>query len=106
MLNETGWLKSLSIRRKQAFATLCLVEFCAASGIESAAVGELVEHLLSILVSDNLTEWEARGAKLELAGRGDPLPDSVRMGLPPGIHEEVFQRLGLAADLALHLLNA
>jgi len=78
----TDSLRFLPTRKKQAVAALCLAEFCAANGIAHSAINELVAHLLSILTSVDLPEWEHQGSKLRLSGRGDPLPDSVAAVLP------------------------
>ena len=68
----------LSTREKQAYGALCLHRFCEAKGISHPDIDALVEHLLSMLVFDRLDEWEERGALLELCGRGDPVPESVK----------------------------
>jgi len=75
-------LSLLSTRKKQACAALCLAQFCAANRIVHVFIAQLIQHLLSILVTDNLPEWESQGARLELTGRGDPIPQSVEEDVP------------------------
>lgn len=80
-------LQYLSIRGKQAYAALCLVQFCAAKRITHVSITQLVEHLLSILVADNLPDWERKGACIELTGRGDPLPVAVKEVVPEHLRQ-------------------
>jgi hypothetical protein len=86
-------LAELPIRKKQALAALCLAQFCAVHRIEHPSVTQLIEHLLSILVTTSLPEWDRRGSTLELAGRGDPLPEPVKTILPKQVSEPTFRSL-------------
>jgi hypothetical protein len=74
--------RSISTRGLQAYGAACLVKFCAAKDISSPHVDELIGHLLSLLVGVDLPAWEAAGARLMLAGRGDPLPEQLSTRLP------------------------
>ncbi len=38
----------------------------------------LVIHQLSVLIKENLIEWENIGATLPINGRGDPVPESFK----------------------------
>ncbi len=81
LLQDMGLLDNplgrLSTREKQAYAGLCLARYCHASHIQHSAVDQLVDHLLSVLVSEDLPEWERHGAGLALSGRGDSVPDEL-----------------------------
>ncbi|WP_110955879.1 hypothetical protein [Anaerosinus massiliensis] len=85
-------LQSMSIRKKQAYAALCLANFCAEKRIVHESIKELIEHLLSILIEKNLVKWESAGCSLEISGRGDPLPDHIKMIVPSEIYG-VFNHL-------------
>ena len=67
----------ISIREMQAYGAACLVKFCSSRGIESPHVSLLVRHLLDLMTSSDLPDWESKGAVLELSGRGDPIPDAL-----------------------------
>ena len=82
----------LSTREMQAYGALCLLRFCKAKGIEHPYVDELIEHLLSILIIDQLDGWEDNGAGLTLSGRGDPLPEALATQLADDVRED-FSRL-------------
>jgi hypothetical protein len=81
--------RDLTTREMQAYGGLCLYRFCKAKGIRHESIDELIRHLLSILISDDLADWERRGAQLQLNGRGwDPLPVSLRDQLPEEIRDD------------------
>jgi hypothetical protein len=86
------WRK-LTTRRKQALAALCLCTFCSRKGVQHDAVTELIEHLLSVLVCDDLPKWERGGAALRLPGRGDPIPEEIALKLPRGVSCSEFALL-------------
>lgn len=85
-------LRGLSTREKQAYGALCMHRFCKAKGIEHPCIDELIEHLLSILISSPLDGWERKGAALELSGRGDPIPDALEKQLADDVRKD-FARL-------------
>ncbi|ASP34868.1 hypothetical protein CHH27_17830 [Labrenzia sp. VG12] len=74
--NDTK-IAMLDRRRKQAYAALCLHAFCKERDINDPAAQQLITHLLRVLTSANLPEWESAGAVLEVTGRGDPLPTAL-----------------------------
>jgi hypothetical protein len=76
----------LPTRALQAYAALCLVGFCRAKAIRDSTINALVEHLLRLLVEDDLPDWERRGARLELSGRGDAPPPRLLQKLPVDLH--------------------
>ncbi|WP_152565209.1 hypothetical protein [Methylobacter sp. BBA5.1] len=71
-----------NIRQMQAYAALCLWQFCACLGIRHSSINELVLHLLKMLSAQNLLDWERRGSTLDITGRGDPLPEYVSEIVP------------------------
>jgi hypothetical protein len=62
---------TLSTRAKQAYGAACMVKFCAARGIVSPHVDELVARLLSVLCSTDLPEWGTNLYGLAIAGQHD-----------------------------------
>lgn len=85
-------LNQCSTRELQAYGATCLAKFCAETGIYSSSLFVLIDHLLLILTSSDLPAWEAEGATLELAGRGDPLPDDLARSIPRDLALD-FRRL-------------
>ena len=76
------WYKNLSTRQLQAYAALCLKNYCESLNISHLEIDKLVAHLFGILVSDDLPAWEHVGACLVIAGRGDPVPEEVERIVP------------------------
>ena len=74
----------LSKRELQVYGAACLARFCESKRITTPSVRSLVDHLLLVLTAPDLPQWETAGARLELAGRGDPLPTDVVAGLSDG----------------------
>ncbi|VWB04938.1 hypothetical protein BLA23254_00027 [Burkholderia lata] len=68
----------------QVYAASCLRRYCDANGISHAAIDALLAHLDAIASAGSLSEWERKGALLELNGRGDPVPAGVESALPDG----------------------
>lgn len=85
-------LRDLSLRELQAYGALCLHQFCKAKGIKHACIDELIEHLLLIFITNPLDEWEGKGAMLELNGRGEPIPETLKAQLADDLPED-FARL-------------
>lgn len=75
-------LKNSSSAAIQIYASLCLRRYCELKKISHIAVTELLGHLDSIPESSGLSDWDARGAQLDLNGRGDPIPENLRLSLP------------------------
>lgn len=72
---DSDALEQLSTRELQAYGALCL--FCRAKHISHPALDHLLDHLLSLLVTENLSQWETTGAQLELSNRGFDLPEEI-----------------------------
>lgn len=75
-------LKNITTQDKQVYAAKCLYAYCSYFNIVDDSIDTLIEHLYAIKVVENLSKWEAIGAKLELTGRGDPLPNSLLAHIP------------------------
>lgn len=94
-------LRHMSIRKKQAYAALCLASFCAEKQIFHQGIKELIEHLLSILIKENLVKWENEGCSLEIPGRGDPLPDSIKAILSEDIYDVFYLLIECAIEVGI-----
>ncbi len=81
-------LSDLSTRELQAYGAFCFQRFCEAKRIKHPYIEELIQHLLSLLVSEALDVWERRGAALELSGRGDPVPPDLMTQLAEEVRED------------------
>lgn len=75
-------VNKFNIRQMQAYAALCLWQFCTCLGIRHNSINELVIHLLNMLSAQSLPDWEQRGSSLDITGRGDPLPEYVLEIIP------------------------
>lgn len=91
----------LSTRELQAYGAACLARFCADKGIDSPHVCDLVGHLVDVLTTDNLPAWESAGARLALAGRGDPLPSELREAIGDEISDEFERLVSLVVEIGL-----
>jgi hypothetical protein len=73
--------KELSWEQKQTLAAKCFKNYCEKYNIRDETINKLLEHLYSMgkykNEYNNLSIWERNGAKLELSGRGDPLPEKL-----------------------------
>jgi hypothetical protein len=85
-------VNSLNIRQKQAYAALCINQFCMHFNIRDNSISELITHLISLLTTDNIPEWESKGAILAIVGRGEPIPQNV-IELVPVNCQEHFSEL-------------
>ena len=101
----------------QAYGAACLWAFCREHGLDVPSVAELVLHLASVLTEPNLPQWEANGGRLQLPGRGDPLPVELTRQAGPSAAD--FEKLlhsvveiglvdmyGDDTDQPLHFLNS
>lgn len=85
-------ISGLKIKEQQLIGALCIVCFCKKYDIQHHYIEEFVSYLLSILVADNLPEWEGEGLKVNIIGRGEPLPQSVENSVPLKLRGD-FQKL-------------
>lgn len=94
-------MRNMSTRELQAYGAACLAKYCAAKGVQSPPVEELIEHLLLLMTSSSLPAWEAAGCALEMTGRGDPLPASLEQLLPSGNLEELDDLVESVVEIGL-----
>jgi hypothetical protein len=100
-LADTSNLKNLSTREMQAYGAACLARFCADKDISSPHIDRLIEHLLSVLICDDLPGWESIGSRIGLTGRGDELPREVQQVVRPILTEALQHLLESVAEIGL-----
>lgn len=81
-MNAEHLERKLSTRLMQAYGAACIAKYCSVKSISSEHVVALIEHLLNVLTTSNLPDWERSGTRLALSGRGDPLPDELLARVP------------------------
>lgn len=70
-------ISQMTTKQKQVYAAKCFSKYCEEKGIINQSINELIDHLISIENWENIVDWENKGAQLELAGRGDEIPESI-----------------------------
>ncbi|RYJ41476.1 hypothetical protein [Flavobacterium beibuense] len=85
-------ISDLNIREQQLIGALCIISFCQKYEIYHEDIQEFADHLLNILIADNLPDWEGEGLKLEIIGRGEPVSQSVENSIPLKLRDD-FQKL-------------
>lgn len=78
-------LRRLAHQELQAYGALCLHRFCKEKHIEHPSIDELLEHLLTMLISPTFYDWERTLAGLDLSGGGDPIPTELESLIPAEI---------------------
>jgi hypothetical protein len=96
-----SWSRKHSTRKLQALAALCLAQYCAARKIQHPALEQLIEHLVKLLIAVSLPAWEQEGTRVDLTGRGDPLPSSLAAILPTPITQEFCFLVDNAVEVGL-----
>jgi hypothetical protein len=92
----------ISIRGLQVLGAICLSRFCAAQGIRHRGIDALLKQLWKIATVDSIMDWQRERQKLEVAGRGDPLPASFAEMLEEPLRsdfERLVNRVGEISDV-------
>ncbi|WP_417352356.1 hypothetical protein [Flavobacterium alkalisoli] len=85
-------ISDLKIREQQLVGALCIISFCQKYEIYHEDIRDFIDHLLNILITDNLPDWESEGLKVKIIGRGEPVPQSVENSIPLKLRDD-FQKL-------------
>lgn len=93
--------QKFNVRQMQAYAALCLRQFCENWAIRHEFINELVLHLMQIMTAQDLSEWEQRGAVLKITGRGDPLPIGVIDNIPTDILDDFNNFVELCVEVGI-----
>ncbi|MDA8522183.1 hypothetical protein [Acidovorax sp. NCPPB 4044] len=78
MLLNDDYLKTLTKRSMQALGGLIVHHYFEKHSKLTNEIQALVLHQVSVLIKDNLLEWENIGATLPINGRGDPTPEDFK----------------------------
>jgi len=71
---------------------ICLSKFCAAQDIHHESIDDLLKQLWKIATAASIMEWDRERRKLELSGRGDPLPANIAKIIEEPLRSD-FERL-------------
>jgi hypothetical protein len=58
----------------QVMGAICLSRFCTAQGIRHKTIDAFLKQLWKFATEESILDWQRDRQKLEVAGRGDPLP--------------------------------
>ncbi|WP_445659103.1 hypothetical protein [Achromobacter sp. NCFB-sbj8-Ac1-l] len=94
-------LLCLTSRMRQRYAASCLRSYCSAKKISHSSLDDLLSHLDSIAVAEDIPEWEAKGARLALNGRGDPPPETLSEKLKDNERQELIQLVEYVVEVGL-----
>jgi hypothetical protein len=81
---------------------ICLSRFCAAQGIHHRSIKALLKQLWKIATVESIMDWQRERQKLEVAGRGDPLPALFAEMLEEPLRsdfERLVNRVGEISDI-------
>lgn len=97
-----AWLEKINtLVELQMYATSCLRQYCKLKKISHPSLTDLLDHLDSISTSSSLSEWNTRGAQLELNGRGDPPPITLKSSLPPVELDELCMLVDCVVEVGI-----
>lgn len=94
-------LRKLSNRELQAYGALCLHRFCRVKHISHLYIDELLEHLVTMLISSDLVAWDRKLAGLELSGAGDPIPAELKALVPDDIFSEFHLLVEFVVEIGI-----
>src|SRR5262245_39318554 len=81
---------------------ICLSRFCAAQGIHHKSIDAFIKQMWKFATAESIMDWQRERRKLEVAGRGDPLPDSFAEMLEEPLRsdfEHLVNRVGEISDI-------
>lgn len=91
----------ISIREKQAIGVLCILCFCKQNNIKYFGVLELSNHLLNLLINEDLANWNDNGLNLKIIGRGEPFPEELNTLLPHNIKDIFYNLIDNVIEIGL-----
>lgn len=100
-INPPRFVSKLSTRAMQAYGAACITKFCSVSSITSEHVTALIDHLLGVLTTSYLPDWENAGARLSLSGRGDPLSEDLVTRMPSGLVQSFHNLVECVVEIGL-----
>jgi hypothetical protein len=88
-------------REKQGIGAICILLFCNRYSIFYKGISELVEHLFSMLTSENLPEWNKNGLKIEIVARGDSLPNELDVLININLKKDFFEMVDNVVEIGI-----
>ncbi|WP_420552090.1 hypothetical protein [Tenacibaculum aiptasiae] len=98
---ELNWISKLNKREKQAIGALAVKLFCDKYFIEDHKITELLNHLLLLLKSSNLMEWEEKGFEIAITGRGDELPNDLINKIPKELFKDFYKLIDRVIEIGI-----
>ena len=94
-------IENYNLRQMQAYSALCLWKFCFSMQINNENLNKLIMHLLTILTTNNLLEWERLGGELSVTGRGDPLPQELVKNIHDNIKVDLMKLIDSCVEVGI-----
>ncbi|WP_282079661.1 hypothetical protein [Aquimarina algiphila] len=91
----------ISIREKQAIGTLCILSFCKKYNITYKGIEELTNHLFELLITENLPDWNQKGLGIEIIGRGDDIPTTLKKSIPEYLFEDFYKLIDNTIEIGI-----
>jgi len=93
---------ALSIRHAQLLAAMSVSRAAQFLQLKDHAIDALVAHLSAFAREEDLATWDEKGAELEMAGRGDPLPDRIFLQIEENKRHDFFRIVENAVEVGIH----
>lgn len=94
-------LNKTSNREKQIIGAISILFFCEKYSIYHKSIGELVEHLFEILISENLPQWDQDGLKIDIIGRGELLPEKLDEIIKPELKNDFSKLIEFVIEIGI-----
>lgn len=91
----------LSIREKQAIGAICILAFCRKYKIKHKGIFELSDHLLNLLVSNDLSIWNEAGLNIDIIGRGEPFTYELQNFLSNEIRSILYNLIDNVVEIGI-----
>ncbi len=90
-----------NIRIKQAIGAMCIMSFCDKHGIKHDTIKELLNHLLKLLIVEDIPQWNEDGLNIEITGRGDDLPEALLNIIPENLYYDFFELVDKSIEIGI-----
>jgi len=84
---KNNLIASFNVRQLQFYAAICLWFFCSKNRIVHKKIDNAISYFLSIMLSENLVEWDQSAVALEIIGRYHDLPSDFLSTVPSHLRE-------------------
>jgi|GEM_PF-1318807 len=100
-MNSQINIDNIGNREKQVIGALALYKFCKTYLIYDESVNQLLNHLIDILISENLDEWNNNGLQIEIIGRGEPLPNKIDSKINFDLKEDFYRLVDIVIEIGI-----